>query len=257
MKSPVFSIITVVFNGAKLLPLTVESVKAQDWPHVEYLIVDGASTDGTTQQIARYARELPYLRWISEKDRGLYDAMNKGLRMATGDFVWFLNCGDAIYAPDTLSRIAAQLQPDDDVIYGDTLLEDENRQPLGLMSALSTRSLPERLRWRHYLGGMRVVHQSFVARRTLAPPYISDNLCADYDWCIRILKKSRNARNSGMTLSRYLAGGLSKQRHRQSLRDRFKVMRAHFGLPLALLAHGWIALRAAAHRLRRIGKPRY
>lgn len=257
MKSPVFSIITVVFNGAELLPGTVESVKSQDWPHIEYLIVDGASTDGTTDLIARYARELPYLRWISEPDKGLYDAMNKGLRMATGDYVWFLNCGDALYAPDTLSRIAAQLTPDDDVIYGDTLLENERRQALGLMSALSTRSLPRQLHWRHYLGGMRVVHQSFVARRTLAPLYATDNLCADYDWCIRILKKSRQTRHSGLTLSRYLAGGLSKQRHRQSLRDRFAVMRAHFGLPLALLAHAWIAVRAVAHRIRRLGKTRY
>lgn len=255
--TPVFSIITVVFNGRALLPGTVESVRKQTYPGIEYLIVDGGSTDGTVDLIRSYAAEMPNLHWISEKDRGLYDAMNKGLRMASGDFVWFLNCGDHLHATDTVEKIAALVGPETDVLYGDTRLVNDAREPAGLMSQLGTRPLPARLSWRNYLGGMLVVHQSFVARRSLAPEYMAGNLCADYDWCIRILKKSRQNVHTGLVLSDYLMGGMSKKRHRQSLRDRFKIMREHFGLFSTLLAHLWIVVRAAIHRLKRIGKPSY
>lgn len=255
--SPVLSVVTVVFNGAALLPGTVESVLAQTYPHIEYLLIDGGSTDGTADLIQEYAARYPHLRWISERDRGLYDAMNKGLRLATGDFVQFLNCGDHLHAPDTVARMLAQVGPDTDVLYGETLLVNDARQPAGTMSELSTRRLPEQLTWRSFLGGMLVVHQSFVPRRSLAPEYILGNLCADYDWCIRILKQARSTQNVHLVVTNYLMGGLSKQRHRQSLRDRFEVMRHHYGLPLTLLAHAWIVLRAAWWRVARRGQARY
>jgi glycosyltransferase involved in cell wall biosynthesis len=254
---PVFSIITVVYNGDTLLPGTVESVRQQSFPDIEYLIIDGASKDGTLDLIRKYASEMPNLRWVSEPDRGLYDAMNKGLKLATGDFVWFLNCGDHLRTPDTVEKTAGQIAPDTDVLYGETMLVRDDRSPAGLMSALSTRQLPVHLTWRDYLGGMLVVHQSFIARRTLTPEFIPDNLCADYDWCINILKKSRSNVHTGLILTDYLMGGVSKQRHRQSLHDRFKVMRNQYGLIPAILAHGWIILRAGMHRIARIGKPKY
>jgi glycosyltransferase involved in cell wall biosynthesis len=254
---PVFSIITVCYNGAALLPGTIESVMAQTWPHIEYLIIDGKSKDKSLEIIEMYALKMPNLRYVSEPDRGLYDAMNKGLRMATGDFVWFLNCGDHLHAADTVALCAALTGTNTDVLYGETLLVDDDRKPAGTMSELSTRKLPTHLHWRQYLGGMLVVHQSFVPRRTLAPAYATDNLCADYDWCIQILKKSRENQYTGLILSDYLMGGMSKQRHQQSLKDRFKVMRKHFGLGQTLLAHVFIVLRALWHRILRIGKQQY
>lgn len=257
MTNTVFSIITVVYNGAGLLPGTVESVRRQTYPGIEYLIIDGGSTDGTVDLIRKYAAEMPNLRWISEKDQGLYDAMNKGIRLATGDFVWFLNSGDHLHAADTVEKMAALVGEQTDVLYGETLLVNEDREPAGLMSELSTRAVPEQLDWRKYLGGMLVVHQSFVARRSLAPEFMIKNLSADYDWCIRILKKSRQSVNTGLILSDYLMGGMSKQRHWQSLKDRFRIMQDHFGLPAALLAHAWIVVRAGLHRIKRRGKARY
>lgn len=254
---PTFSIITVVYNGAQLLPGTIESVQRQNYPHFEYLVIDGGSTDGTVDLIKSYASQMPALRWISEKDKGLYDAMNKGLRLATGDFVWFLNCGDQIHNDNTLEKLAQATDNQTDVLYGETLLVDENRKPAGTMSELSTRKIPDQLNWRDYLGGMLVVHQSFIPRRAIAQEYIAGNLCADYDWCIRILKKSRKNVNAGIILSDYLMGGMSKQRHRQSLIDRFQVMRQHFGLSPTLLAHLWIVLRAGLHSLKRLGRKRY
>lgn len=255
--STVFSIITVVYNGSELLSGTIESVRRQTYPHIEYLVIDGGSSDGTVEIIRKYAAEMPNLHWISENDRGLYDAMNKGLQRATGDFVWFLNGGDHLHASDTVEKIAGFVSPETDVLYGETQLVDDARQPIGTMSELSTRALPLRLHWRDYLGGMLVVHQSFVPRRTLAPLYMEGNLCADYDWCLRILKKSRQNVNAGEILCDYLMGGISKQRHRQSLRDRFLVMKKHFGLAAALLAHAWIFIRAGLHWVSRRNQVRY
>jgi glycosyltransferase involved in cell wall biosynthesis len=252
-----FSVITVVYNGEALLEGTIQSVLQQTYPHMEYIIVDGASKDNTRQIIEKYAVKMPRLRWISEKDNGLYDAMNKGLRMATGDFVQFLNGGDHLHAPDTLEKLAAMVTPQTGVLYGETMLVDEQRVPAGTMSELSTRKLPDHLHWRDFLGGMLVVHQSFIPRRILAPAYIDNNLCADFDWCIRILKASRENVNAGLVVTNYLMGGLSKQRHRQSLKDRFQVMQQHYGLVSAVMAHVWIVGRALWHRLARRGKTRY
>jgi glycosyltransferase involved in cell wall biosynthesis len=253
----VFTIITVVYNGEADLPGTMESVRRQTWPHIEYIFVDGASKDNSLKIIQEFAPTMPNVRWISEPDKGLYDAMNKGMRMATGDFVWCLNCGDHIHAPDVLEKMAALVTPETDVLYGETMLVDAQRRPVGTMSELSTRKLPARLHWRQFLGGMLVVHQAFVPRLSVAPQLIENNLCADYDWCIKILKKSRLTVNTGLVTTDYLMGGISKQRHRQSLKDRFAVMRTHFGLVPALLAHGWIVVRAVIHRIRRWGKTRY
>ncbi len=252
-----FSIITVVYNGAELLRGTMESVRRQRWPGLEYIVVDGASRDNSVAVIEEFAATMPHLRWISEKDKGLYDAMNKGLQMATGDFVCFLNAGDELYDENTLSILAGNVGPNTDVLYGETMLVDGNRQANGTMSELSTRSLPDTLHWKDYLGGMLVVHQSFYARRSLAPLYALDNLCADYDWCISILKKSRQNSKVNAILTNYLMGGMSKKRHRQSLFDRFKVMKKHFGLLSTLLAHARIVLRALLHFFKRVGKPRY
>ncbi|MBL7781137.1 MAG: glycosyltransferase [Saprospiraceae bacterium] len=254
---PVFSIITVVYNGGSLLAGTIESVLQQTFSSIEYILVDGASKDNSLEIIRAAAMRSTNVRWISEPDKGLYDAMNKGLALATGDFVWFLNAGDHLHAPDTAEKVAACISKQTDVLYGETLLVNDLRQPAGAMSELSTRQIPAHLQWQSYLGGMLVVHQSFIARRDLAPAYIEQNMCADFDWCIQILKKSRENVNTGIILTDYLMGGLSKQRHRQSLKDRFAVMRKHFGLLPTLLAHAKIVLRAAWHRLSRLGKPSY
>jgi len=257
LKHPLFSIITVVFNGEKLLPGTAESVSQQTFGNCEYLIIDGASKDGTIDFIRELETSMPNLRWISEKDHGLYDAMNKGLRLAKGDFVLFLNAGDHLHAPETLEKLAALVTPETGVLYGETQLVDENRQNAGSMSELSTRKLPQQLSWKDYHGGMLVVHQSFVARRSLAPEYRTDNLCADFDWCIEILKKSRENRYAGIIISNYLMGGMSKQRHQQSLIDRFKIMEKHFGLLPTVGSHVKIVFRAIKHYLMRLGKKSY
>jgi glycosyltransferase involved in cell wall biosynthesis len=252
---PMVSIITVVYNGADLLEGTLLSVLGQSYPNIEYIIVDGASADGTLGIIRRYEREIA--QWASAPDKGIYDAMNKGLQMARGQYVWFMNCGDRIHAPDTLSRVMADWSPEVDALYGDTLLVDAARKPLGRRSQATPHRLPESLNWKSLRYGMVVCHQSFLIRRALAPRYIEDNLSADIDWAIRALKRCRVVRNTQLILSDYLIGGISVQRHRQSLLDRYSILKRHFGALPNIWNHFFILFRAASFRLGKIGHYKY
>ena len=100
------SIITVTYNAASVLKRTLDSVKAQSWQQIEHLIIDGASKDETVSMAETYKAQCPYeVVILSEPDKGLYDAMNKGLRLATGDYLVFLNAGDTLHAADTLETI--------------------------------------------------------------------------------------------------------------------------------------------------------
>ena len=118
MERPLFSIITITFNAAGTLPATLRSVELQTFTDYEYLIVDGASTDGTVA-IAQHSAAVSSV--TSEPDKGLYDAMNKGLRKARGCYLVFLNAGDAFHEPDTLQKIADSIEKNDsDIVYGKT-----------------------------------------------------------------------------------------------------------------------------------------
>ena len=107
-----FSIITVTYNAASVVQPTLDSVLSQDYPHVEHIIVDGASADGTIEKVENYRRVSDTeqnghtIVVLSKPDKGLYDAMNKGLRLATGTYLLYLNAGDRLAASNTLSRVA-------------------------------------------------------------------------------------------------------------------------------------------------------
>lgn len=114
------SIITITFNSAKSLKRALESVQSQTYKDIEHIIVDGASTDGTKALIETYAKAHKNVRWVSEKDKGIYDALNKGIRMATGDVIGFLHSDDVLYSADSIGQIAAAFEDKNvDVVYGD------------------------------------------------------------------------------------------------------------------------------------------
>ena len=122
MPEPLISIITVVYNRHGTLPLTLDSVAGQTYDRIEYIVIDGGSTDGTMALLEERQAELAVL--VSEPDGGLYDAMNKGLDRATGDFCLFLNAGDAFYAPESLSQLVAAINDADTYYYGTAVMTD-------------------------------------------------------------------------------------------------------------------------------------
>lgn len=233
------TIITITFQAEKFLDRTLRSVEKAltnfaDPSQIEYLIIDGGSTDGTLG----IARRYPFISHIvSEKDQGLYDAMNKGLSRASGEYVWFLNAGDEVFDDNVLKNLLASFQTDADVYYSDAMMVREDGAEVGLRSRFTPHTLPENLRWQDFALGMKVCHQAFIARKSMAPLYDYQNLSADIDWEIECLKNARRIEFLPYILCRYLLGGLSVQNHRRSLRDRFKVLQKHFGLLPTLVNH--------------------
>lgn len=245
MNKPLFSIITICYNAEATLEKTIQSVLAQTYPNVEYIVVDGASKDNTLAIINRYRPQLSKV--VSEPDKGLYDAMNKGIGLATGDYLCFLNAGDTFFSANTLQEMVATLPADKqpDVIYGETALVDAEGQFVR-MRRLQT---PEVLTWRSFRQGMLVCHQAFFARRELVPLYdLQYRFSADFDWCIRIMKQSHLLHNTHLTLVNYLDEGLTTRNQKASLKERFRIMAKHYGLFSTLLHHLWFVFRAIIKR---------
>lgn len=239
--TPKFSVITVTYNAAAVLEDTIQSVITQTYHHVEYIIVDGGSTDGTLDIVAQYRDRIATV--VSEPDKGLYDAMNKGMRLATGDYLCFLNAGDSFHEDDTLQSIAHSLTGSalPDVIYGQTELVDSE----GHFVRMRRLSAPEHLDWKSFKQGMLVCHQAFFAKRALAEPYdLRYRFSADFDWCIRVMKRAHTLHNTHLTLIDYLEEGMTTRNRRASLRERFRIMVKHYGWVSTVLHHAWFVVRA-------------
>lgn len=238
---PKFSIITVTYNAGKVLEDTIQSVITQTYKNVEYIIVDGKSTDGTMDIVNRYREHIHTI--VSEPDKGLYDAMNKGIDLATGDYLCFLNAGDELHEDDTLQLIVHSLNGEKelpDVIYGETAIVDEEGHFLR-MRRLST---PEHLTWKSFQHGMLVCHQAFMPRRDLAVKYnLKYRFSADFDWCIRIMKRSHVLHNTHLTIIDYLNEGMTTRNHKASLKERFHIMCHHYGTASTIMRHMGFAVR--------------
>ena len=237
---PKFSIITVTYNAAKVLEDTIQSIVTQTYKNVEYIIVDGGSTDDTLAIINKYREHIHTV--ISEPDQGLYDAMNKGIKLATGDYLCFLNAGDCLHEDDTLQLMTHSITGTalPDILYGETDIVDSE----GHFLYKRRLSAPETLTWKSFKKGMLVCHQAFFVRRDLAEPYdLHYRFSADFDWCIRIMKKAKVLHNTRLTLIDYLNEGMTTQHHKASLKERFRIMAKHYGLLSTLAHHAWFVLR--------------
>lgn len=244
MPAPKISVITVVFNSIDFIGITIDSVLSQSYKQMEYIIIDGNSTDGTLDVIAGYKG---ISRVISEPDKGLYDAMNKGLEVATGDYVWFLNSGDQIYSIDTIETMVAGLNGAPDIIYGGTMIIDKVQNEIG------DRRLkpPEKLTWKSFRQGMVVCHQSIIVKKELAPEYnLNYRLSADIDWAIRTTKGANLIYNSKQILSRFLEGGLTEHNIKEGLKERFRIMTKYYGLVPTILRHFLFGIRLTNFYLR-------
>lgn len=232
---PILSVITIVYNNVSDIERTMLSVLGQTYQPIEYILIDGLSNDGTLEIIERYKDRVAKL--ISEKDEGIYDAMNKGLAAATGDYVLFMNSGDEFYDADTVTAVFASAD-DADIYYGETEMIDDNGQSLGQRR----HKAPAQFTWRSFKYGMSVSHQAIYIKRSLIELYDRRyQLSADIDWILRAAKKAKKIVNVNRYVAKYLVGGMSKKKHRQSLNERFDIMKRHYGLLPTIFNHFVIA----------------
>lgn len=250
------TIITVTYNAAGVLQRTFDSVSSQTYTHIEHLIIDGASKDETAAIAEQYKEKATYEVVIqSEPDHGLYDAMNKGLRKATGDYLVFLNAGDTLHAKDTLEIVVKGLKNKvkgknsqlPAIIYGDTAIVDTN----GRFLHLRRHRPPEKLTWRSFKQGMLVCHQAFYVRTDIAQQNeynLHYRHSADVDWCIRVMKQAEQigllSVNTHAVLADFMEGGNTTQHHRDSLKERYQVMCRHYGSLQTFFLHIWFAIRS-------------
>ena len=238
MATPVISVITVCYNAEKEIVATLQSVKEQTFTEYEYIIIDGASKDKTLEVISQSGVTPTHL--ISERDKGIYDAMNKALALAKGEYLMFLNAGDSLYSANTLQQIADVANGNPDVIYGDTAIVDADR------NYLHPRKLrpPKNLTSSSFKNGMLVCHQAFLSKRELAMPYdMAYRFSSDFDWCVKILSKSKICTQIEGFIVNYLQEGATTRNHIKSLKERFRIMTKHYGLFTAISKHIYFLFR--------------
>jgi glycosyltransferase involved in cell wall biosynthesis len=232
MDLPKITIATVCFNAEHTIEKTIKSVVAQTYPNIEYIVIDGQSKDNTLTIVDQYKEHVDKV--ISEKDRNNYDAMNKAMKHATGDYIWFLHAGDIAMAPDTLETIM-QEHNDEDFIYGHVQVLDEegNEHPWH-----KTIPKPEDLTWKTLRNGMIICHQAMLVHRRVWVDYdMTYPLVGDLDWTIRLMKQVKSVRYSNTVFCSFLTGGISAQTRKKSLKERFVILKKHFGLIPTLWEH--------------------
>lgn len=243
---PLFSIITITYNAADTISATLHSIAAQSFTDYEHIVVDGASSDSTLYIV----KSIPCKgkrRVQSEPDHGLYDAMNKGVGLARGKYLIFLNAGDRFHGENSLQEIAGAIKKNDfpGIVYGQTNLVDNN----GRFLAPRHISAPEKLEYNDFARGMLVCHQAFVPLRRIVPLYsLKYQFSADYDWCIQCLMHSRKNVYTGTVLIDYLYEGLTTANRRKSLMERFRIMSFYYGFWPTVLRHLSFIPRFLSHK---------
>lgn len=180
MNKPLITIITVCYNASKYIEETILSVINQTYSNIEYIIIDGGSTDGTVDIIKKYADKIAY--WVSEPDKGIYDAMNKGIVKASGEWINFMNSGDTFFSNETISLINFEKAINSLIIYGDNInILNDNINTYRKASKLTNIKY-----------GMIFCHQSSFVRNTNNKDIIFDShykICADYNLFLGLYNK--------------------------------------------------------------------
>lgn len=217
------SIITATYNSASTVADTFESVLKQTYKDIDYFVIDGGSTDGTIDIIKEYEAVFGgRMHYISEKDRGIYDAMNKGVGMATGEWVIFMNAGDVFAADDVLRRVFCQPLADADVVYGD-VVKDGN-----------VKKAPDSYYLYHR---MIFCHQCVFTRRSclVSTPFdIKHRLSADFKSFIELYQKGARFRYVNLPIAIFDTGGVSNSHRSKGLRDNISVVWETIPMPQRL-----------------------
>ncbi len=219
------SIITVSFNSAGHIEDAVKSVLSQDHDDIEYIVVDGASTDGTQDILKKYDGSIS--KWISEPDKGIYDAMNKGIKMAAGEVVGMLNSDDFYYDGHVLSKVAEAFEDEEvDAVYGDLIFVDPENLGRTVRTYSSRKWSPEK-----FAKGYMPAHPTFFVRRKFYEKYglfeTDYRIAADYELLIRFLYVHKlRYRYLPMKMVKMRKGGVSSNGIRSNIILNNEIVRA-------------------------------
>jgi glycosyltransferase involved in cell wall biosynthesis len=216
---PLISIVTIVYNGEAFLEETIKSVINQSYDNVEYIIIDGGSSDGTVDIIKKYEDKVSY--WISEKDKGIYDAMNKGIEAATGDYINFLNAGDDFCDQYVLEKIFLQHKYISyDIVYGSAIVVDKNRTNKLLLKPKAFTKF-NLLFWTT----RTVCHQSIFVNKNILEPYsLNYKLKGELNWYFDLLKKSKKFLVIDIPVVYYSLGGTGDINYKLNTMETLKVV---------------------------------
>ena len=238
MTPPKISVVTINYNMGADLAATIESVLGQSYPNLEYIIIDGGSTDQSVEVIRRYAGRIAH--WVSERDQGRYHAMNKGVAAATGEWIIFINSGDSLRDPDVASDVFLNNpHADADLVYGHVLrrYSQEGVERVILAQPLSV--LPLR---------MPCSHQSLFARHGLLlehPFSLNLSIAADHDFILRTMIVGARFQKVDRVISVFSTGGVSDQQRLDALRQiRFALQQLGIMTPRLSIKHAVMVVRA-------------
>jgi glycosyltransferase involved in cell wall biosynthesis len=240
MNNPLISVVTVVYNGAASLEQTMLSVISQTYENIEYIIIDGGSTDGTIDIIKKYEKHLAC--WVSEPDKGIYDAMNKGVGKATGEWINFMNGGDTFYSNTVIADCSGYINSDMSILYGNVCFNNK-----------TVRVFPETITSLYILMDKMICHQSMFARRDLFKIKSFDlqyKIVADKEWLISMIKNGIRMKHVPITVCNYDIFG-SSSNVSEYLKESMTIIRKHYGLTGA----AFLAAKRLARRIARRNKP--
>lgn len=219
------SIITVCYNSVETIRDTIESVLSQQYPDIEYIIVDGASKDGTLELISEYEGRISKV--ISESDKGIYDAMNKGVQAATGDFVGILNSDDVFAGSDVIQNLVAHLKnnPSADAVYADLVFVQRKEMDVVTRRYSSSGFSPWKVRF-----GFMIPHPTFYARRELFEKYgnykLGYRVSADFELMARFMSKGVKMVRHSAVMVKMREGGISTTGFWWRIHQNLEIVRA-------------------------------
>jgi glycosyltransferase involved in cell wall biosynthesis len=226
------SIITVTYNAQSFIKPTLLSILSQSYKDYEHLIVDGCSKDATLEIIKNFNNNK--IRLVSEPDNGLYDAMNKAIKLAKGKYIVFINAGDELYDSETLSSVFSRVK-DEDFVYGDTVVVGLDG---GLRPYHKIKPSQDKISYKSFIEGMVICHQAMIVKREKAALFNQNyKISSDIDWAINTTKACNSFLDTNLTISRFLDGGVSQKNKIKALRERFIILNNHFGFFKTVIQH--------------------
>ncbi len=220
MSSIKVSIITVTYNAEQFIEKTIKSIINQSYENIEIIVIDGKSTDNTLNIIKKYSDNID--RYISEADTGIYDAMNKGIDLATGDYITFLNAGDDYINNQVINDLFKNLDTSTDVVYADHISVLNNKEKYREAKEFTKDNLFK------YLTST-VCHQAIFVKRAITPKYnLIYKLKGELNWYFDILNTPNiKYLHKKIPIVYYLRGGVGEKKYMLNLKEIIKVLYYH------------------------------